>query len=230
MTRTSAPTVAVVIGRDPITRYSVHSGYVEALWELGAKVAVLPAGPGADIDGVVELVRSSGALLLTGGADVDPSMYGAEPTGLEKGCDLDRDRTEVAAVHAALDAGKRVLGICRGMQLLAVALGGTLVADLPTAGFHGHDNGEREDERVHEVKVEARSQAETVLAGQSKVNSLHHQAVADPGPQVRVSAWAADGVVEAIEAGRALGIQWHPERFLPGDTGRLEPFRWLVAQ
>jgi len=230
VTRTLAPTVAVVIGRDPVTRYSVHRGYVEALWELGANVAILPAGPGADIDGVIELVRSSGALLLTGGADVDPSTYGAEPTGLEKGCDLDRDRIEVAAVHAALDAGKRVLGICRGMQLLAVALGGTLVADLPTAGFLGHDNGEREDERVHGLKVEAGSQAETVLAGQSKVNSLHHQAVADPGAHTRVSAWADDGVVEAIEAGRALGIQWHPERFLLGDAGRLEPFQWLVAQ
>lgn len=230
MTPTSAPTVVIAIGRDPITRYSVHRGYVEALWELGANVAMLPAGPGADIDGAMELVRTSSALLLTGGADVDPSMYGMEATGLEKGCDIDRDRIEVAAVHTALNEGKRVLGICRGTQLLAVALGGTLVADLPTAGFPGHDNGEREDERVHGLKVEAGSHAETVLGGQSKVNSLHHQAVADPGAQVRVSAWATDGVIEAIEGERVLGIQWHPERLLYGETGRLEPFQWLVDQ
>ena len=229
MTRRSAPTVAVAIGRDPITRYSVYGGYIEALWALGAQVVILPAGPGADEAGVVDLVCSSTALLLTGGADVDPSMYGAEPTGLEKGCDLDRDRIEVAAVHAALGEGKRVLGICRGMQLLAVALGGTLVADLPAAGFFGHDNAPREDERVHELKVEAGSHAESVLGGHSTVNSLHHQAVADPGPQARVSAWAADGVIEAVETGRGLGIQWHPERLGLGEAGRLDPFEWLVA-
>jgi putative glutamine amidotransferase len=123
-------------------------------------------------------------------------------------------------VHAALGAGKRVLGICRGMQLLAVALGGTLVADLPAAGFFGHDNAPREDERVHELKVEAGSHAESVLGGHSTVNSLHHQAVADPGPQARVS---------AVETGRGLGIQWHPERLGLGEAGRLDPFEWLVA-
>jgi len=225
----AVPVVAVTLGRSPAARFSVHRGYVEALWDLGAQVALLPAGPGADVDHAVDLVRSCTALLVTGGSDVDPSLYGAEPTGLEKGCDPERDRVEAAALHAALDTGKRVLGICRGIQLLAAAMGGTLVADLPTAGFSGHDDEEREDQRVHGVKVEARSQADAVLAGASEVNSIHHQAVADCGPRLRVSAWAPDGVIEAVEADRVLGIQWHPERLPRSDAGRLPPFEWLLA-
>ncbi|HTZ08182.1 MAG TPA: gamma-glutamyl-gamma-aminobutyrate hydrolase family protein [Acidimicrobiales bacterium] len=227
--RGGVPTVALTMGRSPAARYSVHRGYLEALWDLGANVALLAAGPGAGMEQALDLVRACDAVLLTGGPDVDPSVYGAQPTGLEKDCDPERDAIEVAAVHCALEEGKRVLGICRGMQLVTAALGGRLVADLPAAGYCGHDAEERESSRVHGVAAAPGSLAHEVLVGMGMVNSIHHQAVLDSGEQLEVSARADDGVVEAVEAEGVLGIQWHPERLPRDDIGRLAPFRWLVG-
>ena len=229
MSAAPSPTVAMTVGCSPAARYSVHRGYVETLWDLGATVVIVPAGAGADVERTGELMRSCAALLVTGGPDVDPSSYGARPSGLEKDCDPGRDRIEVAAVHAALQAGQRVLGICRGMQLLCVAMGGTLLADLPAAGFTGHDDEERQDRRVHDVEAAPGSLASTVLAGETAVNSIHHQAVADAGAVLRVSARCGDGVIEAVESDDVLGVQWHPERLPRADAGRTAPFRWLIG-
>lgn len=226
----SASKVAVTVGRSPSERYSLHRGYIDALWDLGVSPIVLPAGTGGDEQRISDLVLSCDALLLTGGADIHPDEYRSEPTGLEKDCDPDRDRLEITAVRSALRGGKRVLGICRGIQLLAVALGGTLVADLPSAGHAGHQEEDHEEQRVHGVHGEPGTLAHRALAGFASVNSLHHQAVLDCGPDLRVSAWSEDGVVEAVECDLALGVQWHPERLPKDDRGRLAPFEWLVDQ
>jgi putative glutamine amidotransferase len=142
--------------------------------------------------------------------------------------DAPRDRVEIAAVQRAHDADVRILGICRGAQVVGVAFGGTLHQDLVGGGFpHHHWDEERQYEPVHAIKVEAGSLAERALAGATHVNSIHHQAVADPG-SLRATAWSEDGVVEAIEGDSVLGIQWHPERLLAHDAANIAAFEWLV--
>jgi putative glutamine amidotransferase len=110
---------------------------------------------------------------------------------------------------------------------MTVALGGTLHQDLASAGYHGHWQEERQHEPVHAVHSDDNTAARQVLAGVTEVNSIHHQAVRDTGPQLRASAWSADGLIEAVEGGPALGVQWHPERLADHDPRHLAPFAWL---
>jgi putative glutamine amidotransferase len=224
-----SPSVAVMIGRSPEHRYSVHRGYVDALAALGAQPVLVPVGPGSDPDRVLELVAACQALVLTGGDDVDPYLYGRTRGLGEKGLDPDRDRIEVAAVRASVSEGRSVLGICRGIQVLAVADGGTLIADLPSAGFDNHWNEQRESEPVHAIDADSGSLANLALAGGRAVNSIHHQAVATTGISLRATAWSEDGIIEAIEAPGVLGLQWHPERMFGFDPRHLAPFEWVLS-
>jgi putative glutamine amidotransferase len=223
------PTVAVVIGREPNERYSIHRGYIDAIHAAGGRAVLIPAVSGGDVDSVLDVIEGAQATVLTGGDDVAPARYGESAHPKVAQIDTDRDGLELAAVEAAWNAGRRVLGICRGIQLLAVAFGGALEQDLPSAGFTGHWDEEHQYEPVHPVEVEPGSTASQVLAGARVVNSIHHQAVARPGPFLRATAWSADGVIEAVEAEGLLGLQWHPERLLTHDRRHLAPFRWVLA-
>jgi putative glutamine amidotransferase len=155
-------------------------------------------------------------LLLQGGADVSPRAYGEEPLKPEWCGDPVRDAYELELVHEFMEAGKPILGICRGMQLINVALGGSLYQDLPTQcpESQGHETPDY-DRNVHEVRFTAGGKMKDwfkVDGGQ--VASIHHQAVHRLGKDVVVEATAPDGVVEAIRwSGRSFvcGVQWHPE-------------------
>jgi putative glutamine amidotransferase len=224
--------VAILAGRSPVDRYSLHRGYVEAVWAVGGRAMIVPAGPGADADQVLDVVTSSDAVVVSGGGDVDPSVYAAvdeHDAATIQDCDPERDALELAAVHQATASGLRVLGICRGAQLLAVASGGTLVVDLPGAGFGGHWEYERQHEAVHGVEADPNSDASAALAGASGVNSIHHQAVGTVGSDLRATAWSDDGVIEAVEGPGRLGVQWHPERLAGSEPRHLAPFSWVVA-
>jgi putative glutamine amidotransferase len=227
-----APTVALLIGREPDLRYSLHRGYTDAVWAAGGVPVVLTPPPmDVPIDAFAEHVSRCDALLLTGGGDVDPGAYGEQPRVELMGVDPSRDRAELAATHAAVAAGLPVLGICRGIQLLAVALGGRLHQDLASDGFTGHHwEEERQHETVHTVEVVAGSAAASLVPADRLVNSIHHQAVRDPGPSLVVTARSEDGVTEAVEGEHALGLQWHPERLFTTDPRHLAPFAWLVER
>lgn len=225
------PTVAVLAGRFPDTRHSLHRGYADALWRAGATPLILV--PPASAEGVrayVSAATSCDAVCITGGGDVDPSRYGKAPAAALMDLDPWRDEAEIACVRTAVAHGLAVLGICRGIQVVAVALGGTLVQDLPAAGFGGHWDEKLAHSPVHPVSADPGSLAAAALGGTTTVNSIHHQAVAQPGPSLAATARAADGVIEAVEAPGVLGIQWHPERLLVGDERHLAPFRWVTAQ
>jgi putative glutamine amidotransferase len=222
------PMVAVLVGREPDERYSVHRGYLDGVWAAGGVPVLVPTGPDATHGAALDLVDRADALLVTGGGDVDPRTYGEVPAETLMSVDDTRDRIELAAVHVAHEQGRRVLGICRGAQVVAVAFGATLHQDLPAAGFtHHHWDEDRQYEPVHALDVEPGSFAELVLAGATKVNSIHHQAVRDPG-SLRVTARSDDGVVEAIESENVLGVQWHPERLLGHDPRQVAAFEWLM--
>jgi putative glutamine amidotransferase len=173
------------------------------------------------------------AVVINGGGDVAPERYGATRHPRTYGVQERRDRFEIELVRAAVDRGVPVLGVCRGIQLVNVALGGTLVQHVPDAVGRDHMCDDALDRRVHEVLLAPGSRL-AALYGRDRleVNSLHHQAVDRPGPGLRVTASAPDGTVEGIESedGRILGVQWHPELLAePAAWEHLPLFRWLLA-
>lgn len=192
----------------------------------GGVPVVLPA---LDPAYAAEVLAGLDGLLLTGGGDVDPARYGA-PSEPECGePDPARDAWELALAGGA--SAIAVLGICRGAQVLNVALGGGLVQHLPGRGIDGHDD-ERVDGEVHEVAISTGSLAHRLLGTDAlRVNTLHHQAI-DPariGTGLRVTGTADDGVVEVIEHPdeRVLGVQWHPELLLDRALHQ-RLFDWVV--
>jgi putative glutamine amidotransferase len=164
------------------------------------------------------------ALLLTGGADVDPTLYGETPHATFESAEAGRDAFEIALSRAAVKSGMPVLAICRGMQVLNVAMGGTLIQDIPSevAGALEHSVPEPRFAIAHEVWVARGTRLSTLLADHMEdgetchVNSRHHQAVKMAAPGFDVTATAPDGVAEAMEQEGApfcIAVQWHPENF-----------------
>jgi putative glutamine amidotransferase len=199
----------------PVT--GAPDAYVDRVAAAGGRPVVLPGTAAVDLLDVVD------CLVLTGGGDVDPALYGGS-SRVAIDVDRARDEDEIAVIRAAQRAGVPLLGVCRGLQLLVVAYGGTLTGDLgmshvlPGVG--------------HSVTTQPGSLTERVLGERPQVSSLHHQAVADTGPSWRATAWADDGVIEAAEwAGPepwpAMAVQWHPE--LDGESGTAL-FEWLVHE
>ena len=181
-----------------------------------------------------EVDLSFDGLVLTGGGDVEPSYYGQE----DRGCvliDPDRDRTELALARAYLEAGKPILGICRGCQILNVALGGTLVQDL---GEHLNLFHRRiTADKVHPIRADEGSLLHTLYGAAFPINSAHHQAVDAPGKGVIVTARSESGVAECIELpGKpVLGVQFHPERMTgallrPDTVNGAAIFQWFLTQ
>ena len=191
-------------------RYRVNQAYVDALAEAGALPVVI--FPGAD---AIPLLERLDGLLLTGGADIDPVLYGADREPETEDPDRPRDELEIDLARAAFERGTPTLAICRGQQVVNVALGGTLVQHL---GDHprGDSEGDR-GELLHRLRLDPHSVLGELLgAGELEVNSLHHQAVGDVAPGLRAVGWSEDGVVEAMEAdgGTVLAIQCHPEELV----------------
>lgn len=162
--------------------------------------------------------RHLDGLVLQGGADVSPMTYSESPTRPEWGGDRSRDLYELELLHEFVEAGKPVLGICRGLQLINVAFGGTLyqdlATDLPGALAHVHEDY---DQHRHEIVFPPGSSLGKMFDGRPRalVNSIHHQAIKELGRDITVEAWSdPDGVIEAIRYQRApfvMGLQWHPE-------------------
>src|SRR5512140_694521 len=159
------------------------------------------------------------ALVLSGGNDVHPELYGRKDVWDKvKDVDEQRDRFEIALIGSALNARLPVLGICRGAQLFNVARGGRLVPDLQSAGFQDHRRS-KEGEKLHGITI-APGSALRAIAGRdaAEVNTSHHQAMDRPGEGLKITARSTDGVVEAAEWEQPEGkpflllVQWHPER------------------
>lgn len=186
----------------------VPHAYVRSIEAVGGRAVLLPPD---DVD--ADVLRVLDALVLTGGADLDPARYGAEPARFTES-QPGRDVGEVTLLTAAIAVDLPVLGVCRGMQLLAVAHGGRLHQHLPDVVGHPGHRPELGRYGAHDVHLAPGSLAASVLGNMCRVNSYHHQAVADPG-RLTATGWADDGVIEAVEdPGRRflLGVQWHPEQ------------------
>ena len=192
--------------------------YVEVMESAGAAVRVLIPDDHADV-ATEELMRDAGGLLLTGGPDVDPALYGEEPDQ-EAGLELDRalDDLELRILEYALDRDMPVLAICRGMQLLNVAFGGKLIQDLPNHKSEKIDG--TWEPASHTIYIAPGAKAAPVIgmAGFFKVNSLHHQGLkeAQRAPRLMTIAYdVEDGLIEGLESPEhswVIGLQCHPER------------------
>lgn len=208
----------------------VLSDYSQSVGDAGGVPLLIPSA--APVDAVLELVHG---LVLSGGEDVTPSLYGSErgPNATEN--DLARDQFELDLIVKAIDKGIPILAICRGIQILNVACGGTLVPDLPEVDGFCHATASVEPHvRRHQVVIDPGSNLGRVLSadadseGSLTVNSYHHQAIDSPGENLRIVARAFDGTVEGVERTEPpiIGVQWHPELY-PGTD---PVFTWLVTQ
>ena len=212
----TAPAVAVTAPRrlvDGRERVTLNTTYVRALEGAGLVPLAVPTMLAADRAGAA--LAAVRGLVLTGGEDVAPARYGAAPHPRLGEVDPVRDAAELALIAAARARGLPILAICRGIQILNVALGGTLYQDLdserPGPVPHNDETGR------HPIHVEAGSLLERTLGTRAaSVNSRHHQAIRDLAPGLAAVAWADDGVIEGAEPTDAkepwmVAVQWHPE-------------------
>jgi putative glutamine amidotransferase len=213
------PLIGITIGYSTKDHelFTLRDDYVRAVEKAGGLPIVLAPGRPED---AAELLSRLDGLLMTGGADVDPGLYGEEPHETVTRIIPERDAFEIALCQGALGKDQPLLAICRGQQVLNVATGGTLVQDIPSqvVGAHDHDPPKERWETAHPVRILPRTRLREILERETiEVNSFHHQAVRDLGQGLVVSAEStADGVIEGIEIpGRrlAVGVQWHPEAF-----------------
>jgi putative glutamine amidotransferase len=188
----------------------VPLAYVRAVEEAGGRPLVVPPSG----DGVEETLAALDGVVFSGGGDLDPELYGAEPHDETDVPRQERDAAELHLLEAALERDMPVLAICRGSQLLNVARGGDLVQHLPEEVGHEQHRHEPGSFSEHNVKVAADSRLGGLLGDRAPVKSHHHQGYGRIGSGLREVAWAEDGVVEGIEDADkrfALGVLWHPE-------------------
>jgi putative glutamine amidotransferase len=212
-------------------RYGTDEAYVRSIQVAGGNAVLLPPRPAA---AAVMLLDSLDALMLTGGADVDPATYGAEWRPETGSPDPIRDAAEIALVRRAVRMRMPILAICRGQQMLNVALGGDLFQDIVAEGASEVRHDVRDNGRghiAHPVEVDPGSWlADTTRARSLMVNSLHHQAVRRVADGLGVTATSPDGIIEGLESPsrRVVAVQSHPEE-LGGEQWARRLFRGFVA-
>ena len=216
----------------------IGEGYYKSVWKAGGVPVIIP--PLRDMDSIINTLEHIDGLLLSGGADFNPLYAGEEPDKRLSGINSERDLPELLITQLAYNRQIPILGICRGIQTLALALGGKVMQDISETAQIKHSQDADRSEPTHSVSVEEDSILYHIyksylspltshLSPLLFVNSFHHQAVGDTGQRFRVTARSADGIIEAMESTehkRIMGVQWHPECM---DEG-LPIFQWLVQE
>lgn len=215
----SAPRIGVsgvVRSWDGADRTGVNAAYVRAVLAAGGVPLVL--SPLMGVSFAARALDAVDGLILTGGEDIEPSWYGARPSPQLTPPSPERDLFELALFAVARQRELPILGICRGIQLINVALGGTLFQDLPSErpGTVNHQPSGARDVRSHRVRIEPASRAALALGATGiSVNSAHHQAIKELAPGLRATGWSEDALIEAAETPPGtpwlLAVQWHPE-------------------
>jgi putative glutamine amidotransferase len=235
-----APLVAIVGARLAAGRvrgwkgsgFAVPEAYVAAVRRAGGRALVVAPGDDTPAD---ELLAPFDGLLLMGGGDLDPAYYGATPHPSLYGIDRDRDEVELRLARWAIERDVPTLAICRGHQVVNVALGGSLHQHLPEMpGLIPHGAPVRDESVNHEVSLVAGSRVAKACGGELVSGvSHHHQAVDRLGEGLVVVGWSPDSVVEAVETeasdGWLVSVQWHPERTAPSDPAQQGLFDALVS-
>ena len=205
-------------------------GYYQSVVEAGGVPVIIP--PLADRHVIINTLSRIDGLILSGGGDYNPLWAGEEPSPLLHGINQERDNAELLIARLAYNRQIPILGICRGIQTLAIALGGKVKQDISDVATMKHSQDADRSEPTHSVTIEPDSTLAEIYKSDLStlyVNSFHHQAVSDSGTKFRVVATAPDGVIEAMESSEykpILGVQWHPECMESG----LPLFQWLVGE
>ena len=213
-------------------------GYYKSVVRAGGVPVIIP--PLSDTSVIINTLEHLDGLILSGGADYDPHYAGEEPCPLLGTINEERDLPELFITQLAYNRQLPILGICRGIQTLAMVLGGHVRQDISDIWQHNHSQEEARHVATHSVTVEKDSLLYNIYSGSKlftlhsslftlEVNSFHHQAVDDAGPRFRVIARSDDGIIEAMESTEyksILGVQWHPECLENG----LPIFQWLVGE
>ena len=218
------PIVGLIVNVDKDLRINMHGAYGQAISCSGGIPLVLPYIENEEI--IAEFVDRCDGFLFTGGADVDPRYYGEEKKSTCGETEPNRDKLEMAVLSRALKSGKPIMGICRGLQIINVAMGGKLYQDIPTE-FEtriGHQQTEGANDPSHTIIIENGSPLEGVIGKREMTgNSFHHQAIKSLANGLEVSAVAADGIIEAVYAPDKkylCAYQWHPERLYRFDDNK----------
>jgi putative glutamine amidotransferase len=223
----STPVIGIVTSRIQYNKKPImflNEAYVQAVLGAGAAPLLIPLGLPEET--LRQAVSRLDGVLFSGGGDMAPERYGSQPHPRVDGVDEDRDREELALYAQVLNEGKPFLGICRGIQVLNVAMGGTLYEDIldqhPRAIKHDQYPNIPRDYLAHAVQITEETRLAKILGKPIvEVNSLHHQGIRRLAPGLKASAHAPDGIVEGVEVpGHPFGlaVQWHPEHLQAHET------------
>ena len=217
----AAPLIGITTDRmfrsSGLLQQGITQAYIESVYQAGGCPVLIPLG--GPVDAYAELVLRLDGILFTGGGDVHPAAYASQPHPKVTYVDEDRDRVEIALLPLAMQRRVPFLGVCRGLQVINVALGGTLFEDIadqrPDSLNHDYSPGYPRNYLAHPIDIRSESLLSQALGLQQvQVNSLHHQAVRRLADGLAPTAFASDGVIEALELPGypfGLAVQWHPE-------------------
>jgi putative glutamine amidotransferase len=217
-----------------VDRAFINAAYIRAVERAGGVPLLLT--PYHSPEAIARLSSQIDGLLLTGGGDIDPARFGEPRHATTDLISAERDELELQRVtRQAIDTGLPLLAICRGIQVVNVALNGTLHQHVPDVfGLEvAHSQGGARSDRTHEVTIEPGTLLASLSGGERlAVNSFHHQAIKDLGDGLKAVAWADDKMIEAVELpgahGFMLAVQWHPEELVESDPAALRLFQALV--
>jgi putative glutamine amidotransferase len=229
---------SVTVDRYPERAY-VNAAYLDAIQQAGG--VPVPLAPQLEPAGRAELLKRLHGVLLTGGGDVNPALFGESPHTTTADISAARDGLEIGLTRWAIAQGVPLLAVCRGLQVLNVALGGSLYQDIPsvTGSLLDHSQPELQNKArsvtTHAVKVQDGSQLAGILGVlEVDVNSFHHQAINRLGRGLKAVAWAPDSIIEGVELADAaelvVGVQWHPEELVGQDRSARNLFAALVER
>jgi putative glutamine amidotransferase len=209
------PVIGITTDIDGDRKHQLNTNYVTAIIQAGGLPLILPIGIETDAKQVANMLDG---ILLTGGGDIDPTLFDEEPHAKLGEVTPSRDSLEIEVAKEMLQVDKPILGICRGLQILNVALGGAIIQDIHSQSANTvlqHSQKAPRSHPSHFVQIEKDTILESITETQTiKVNSFHHQAVKVVPEPLRISGTASDGIIEAVESTAhdfVLGVQWHPE-------------------
>lgn len=214
-----------------LNRNMLGDDYVTAVVEGGGIPLIIPSN--IRVENIPELISKIDGLLLSGGDDVNPLIYGEEPHPNLGDVDPLRDVLEIHLVKTAIEKKKPILGICRGLQVLNIALGGTVIQDIfsQKEKVIGHRQKGPRYYLSHQVYIEKNTLLADVIGKEELlVNSFHHQCIGVLGDNLLINCKSSDGIIEGIESkcGNILAVQWHPENLWRYTDENIKLFKWLV--
>ncbi|MBA4603455.1 gamma-glutamyl-gamma-aminobutyrate hydrolase family protein [Thermoactinomyces mirandus] len=226
------PLIGLTMSLEEEKKQCLGRSYTDSVLQAGGIPLLIPYI--VDDQALQQLSRKLDGLILTGGGDIDPTLFDEEPHQNLGEIIPDRDDMEIALIEQFMVQNKPIFGICRGCQILNIALGGDMYQDICSQKqtMLQHTQRAPRHHPSHTITIVENTLLHSIYAkGQAKVNSFHHQAVRNVKPSFQISAVAKDGIIEAFESSRhdfVLGVQWHPEEMVPNDTEAVKLFQAFV--